>query len=160
MAKNIANHQHYCFVEADDFHSREAIEMMSNGIPLTDDIRAEWVERLKTFLETKAAQKIDCTLAFSGLKLCHRQILQQTPFKHLSILIHGDKDQIKERMNKRSDHFMPASLLDSQFEALEFPETCNELLVIDIDQRPHQQLEQALAFINKHITKAEAIPHE
>ena len=151
LAKSIANRQGYQYVEADNFHSKEAIALMSKAIPLTDDHRQGWIARLQTALREKSSKNISCTLAFSGLKSAHRAQIQDTGFNCLTIYLNGDREVLRQRLLDRTDHFMPASLLDSQFDALQPPEGNSKLVELDIKLRPHEQLEQAISFINTKI---------
>ena len=65
-----------------------------------------------------------------------QKLSKPLPFHCLVVLLKGSKDVIKERMGKRQDHFMPSNLLDSQFETLEEPNTCNvySALNVSVDQ--------------------------
>lgn len=151
LAKNIANYFKLNFIEADDFHSDEAVELMSCGTALNDNIRDAWVDRLSTHLDRQAADQNSCCLAFSGLKEKHRQRIKRQGFNNYTIYLHGSSAEISERMEKRSEHFMPASLLQSQFDALELPAPEVNLLEVDIALRPHQQLENVIHFISPQI---------
>ncbi len=106
------------FVEGDNFHSQKNIKKMSSGIPLNDSDRMGWLKSIKD--ETsKRLKKNNVIIACSALKEIYRKKLQLDN----SILIYlkiGKKDAQK-RLSERKDHFMPSSLVQSQFKTLEEP---------------------------------------
>ena len=75
LAQEIANHYKINFLDADDFHSEDAIKQMSDGIPLNDKQRAPWIERICRQLNHLALKNISCVLAYSGLKKQHRKLI-------------------------------------------------------------------------------------
>lgn len=118
------------FFDADDFHSDANRMKMSQGIPLDDEDRAEWLAALKAVLQENA----DCVLACSALKEAYRGILRvdkDVRFVHLT----GTYEQIEARMALRREHYMPVQLLKSQFEALEEPA---DALRVDIMRAPQE----------------------
>jgi gluconokinase len=121
IAKAIADHYHYCFLDADDFHSDENKNHMAKGLPLTDEMRTPWVNNIKNYLESAAKEQKHCVLAFSGLKRKHRDELRKAGLKTIFIFLSGDKELIQQRVNLRQNHFMNPGLVDSQFAALEDP---------------------------------------
>ena len=119
------------FHDADDFHPLVNIEKMKRGAPLDDADRAPWLERLATLLTDSASTDSPVFLACSALKASYRDILSSgcdgLKFVHLS----GTPEVIRSRLRARSGHFMPETLIDSQFTALEVP---TGALAVDIDQ--------------------------
>jgi gluconokinase len=108
------------FFDADDFHSKESVSKMSLGIPLTDDDRYPWLQSLSGLLQSHQAKGV--VLACSALKEEYRKILQQGLEEKIRwIYLEGSKAIIRERMKSREGHFMPATLLDSQFATIEKP---------------------------------------
>lgn len=121
------------FFDGDDFHSAANIEKMRSGKPLTDEDRMEWLYQLNNML-LEQLQKNACILACSALKQSYRNILSancanQTTFIHLK----GTFEEVSEQMQLRQDHFIPVSLLQSQFDALENPV---DAIAVSIDQKP------------------------
>jgi gluconokinase len=105
------------FADADDFHPEANIAKMSEGIPLDDDDRWPWLDAIGRWL---AAHSDDGgVMSCSALKRIYRDRLRsfcpETEFVHLS----GTADVIAARQKSRPGHFMPASLLDSQFATLQ-----------------------------------------
>jgi gluconokinase len=120
------------FYDADDFHSETNKEKMSKGIALSDDDRRMWLNDLRELIKTISEENVSGVLACSALKEAYREILQvndQVRFVYLK----GTYQQIEARLNQRKNHYMPATLLQSQFDALEEPK---EVLTIDISNAP------------------------
>lgn len=108
------------FIEGDKFHPPNNILKMERGVPLTDDDRWPWLELVaQEMIKTSGQVFVGC----SALKRVYRNFIStkvEEPVKF--ILLAGNRKLIAERMKLRSGHFMPLSLLDSQFKALEIPE--------------------------------------
>jgi gluconokinase len=117
------------FHDADDFHPSANIEKMKRGDPLDDADRAPWLERLAALLSKSS--EVPVFLACSALKARYRDVLASgcpgVRFVHLS----GSLEVIRARLRARAGHFMPETLIDSQFAALETPDGA---LSVDIDQ--------------------------
>ncbi|MDA9564981.1 gluconokinase [Alphaproteobacteria bacterium] len=109
------------FIEADNFHSKENIAKMSAGKPLNDVDRHDWLKKIKEEI-SKRKNLQNIVVACSALKEKYRLMLGVKNY-HL-IYLKIDKDTAKFRINNRKDHFMPDSLIDSQFSILEEPENC------------------------------------
>ena len=126
------------FVEGDDFHPAKNIELMSRGVALTDDDRAEWLRALALRLRTADEAGVGVVIACSALKRAYRDVLRTDTPDVQFIYLRGSRELIAQRMDNRSGHFMPASLLDSQFAALEEPAPEENAWVIDINRSPAQ----------------------
>lgn len=120
------------FADADDFHPPANIDKMTAGQPLNDDDRYPWLEAIGTWL----AEHCDGggAMSCSALKRKYRDQLRRhcpgVEFLHLS----GTPEVIGRRQASRPGHFMPASLLQSQFATLEPLEPDERGTVIDVDQ--------------------------
>jgi gluconokinase len=116
--------------DGDDLHPSANVAKMRAGVPLTDDDRWPWLDRVAKVLATEAPVIVGC----SALRRVYRDRLRRGAGGPVSFLhLTGSKDLIAARMAARTGHYMPPSLLDSQFAALE-PPGPEEALVIDIDQ--------------------------
>lgn len=119
------------FADADDFHPPANIAKMSAGEPLNDDDRRPWLETIGGWL---AEHPEGGVMSCSALKRAYRdQLRGHSPtvrFLHLS----GTPDVIGRRQASRPGHFMPASLLKSQFETLEPLSADERGVAIDVDQ--------------------------
>tara|TARA_R110002049_G_scaffold71370_2_gene183927 strand:- start:17164 stop:19071 length:1908 start_codon:yes stop_codon:yes gene_type:complete len=123
------------FFDGDDYHSQKSINKMAQGHPLNDDDRYEWLTNLnnvaKIQLKTNA-----CIIACSALKETYRETLKRDIEKDVKwVLLSGSFDEILDRIKQRKGHYMPPSLLKSQFETLEIPV---DALKIDIVQTPQK----------------------
>ena len=116
--------------DGDDLHPPANVDKMRVGIPLTDADRWPWLDRVAQVLATDAPVIVGC----SALRRAYRDRLRAgaggpVRFIHLA----GSREVIAGRMAARTGHYMPTSLLDSQFAALE-PPGPDEALALDIDQ--------------------------
>lgn len=116
--------------DGDDLHRPEAVEKMRAGTPLTDADRWPWLDRVAGVLAAEAPVIVGC----SALKRVYRDRIRAgaggpVRFVHLA----GSREVILTRMAARKGHYMPTSLLDSQFAALEAPGP-EEAMTVDIDQ--------------------------
>ena len=107
------------FIEADDFHGKNNIKKMSAGIPLNDNDRYDWLIKIKNEI-LKRKEKQNLIVACSSLKEKYRELLGTGNYKLVFLKV--DKLTAKNRINSRDDHFMPETLVDSQFSILEEPE--------------------------------------
>jgi gluconokinase len=110
------------FFDADDFHPPANIEKMTNGIPLTDDDRAPWLNALHEMLSSNINNHRPCVLACSALKKNYRQILLGDLKGIQVIYLKGNYELILTRLQARADHYMKPALLKSQFDSLEEPQ--------------------------------------
>jgi gluconokinase len=117
------------FYDADDYHSSANVAKMGQGIPLTDEDRAEWLARLRALLAGCLVNNSPAVLACSVLKESYRQVLMQGDERVKLVYLRGSYELIFARMNSRGGHFMKAEMLKSQFDILEEPE---DALVVDI----------------------------
>lgn len=118
------------FIEADDFHSRENVLKMSNGIPLNDEDRQPWLQSLAHELQLQEGKK-GAVLACSALKASYRKILQDGLKERIVwVFLKGDEQILKDRLKKRKGHFMPEELLQSQLATLEEPENAYTFSIV------------------------------
>ena len=129
------------FVDGDDFHSPANIAKMQQGDPLTDGDRAPWIESLQQFVQSLLETGQGAVIACSALKASYRQRLGGHSDAVNFVLLKGTYDLIRQRLNQRQGHFMAATLLTSQLEALEAPV---DSLVVDVDQTPDAIVETIL----------------
>lgn len=144
LARSLAGAWQASFLDADDFHSDEARAWMAGGRPLDDAMRGPWVERIASDLQRRVAAGERVTLAFSGLRRLHRDRLRAAGLPLCFLFLHGDRELIAARMRARSGHYMPVSLLDSQFATLEEPLDEPDVVRVCVSLPPGQQLQQAL----------------
>jgi len=127
------------FLDADDFHPPANLEKMSSGVPLDDADRAPWLEQLRSRIDAHDPLEPPVILACSALKRAYRDTLRGSEGKLAFIHLHGSHALLAERLADRAtegEHFMPASLLDSQWASLEAPEAEPLTWTLDIAQPP------------------------
>lgn len=114
-------------LEADDFHSAANRQKMASGTPLTDEDRAAWLDSIISELEQMKAPHT--VLACSALTdYAQDRLSNVAKMATRFILLQAPKALLAQRMERRSGHFMPVSLLDSQLEALRAPQ---DAMIID-----------------------------
>jgi len=121
VSKQIAVDHTFCYLDADDFHHEQAKKHMAENKPLTDQMRAPWIASILSRLNELYQKDKSVVLAYSGLKVAHRQLFRDLRFNLHFFCLTGNKAIITERINQREDHFFSSVLLDSQFAALELP---------------------------------------
>lgn len=123
------------FLDADDYHPAANVEKMSRGIPLVDEDRWPWLDILAETLLQRAQSDEVVVCACSALRRVYRDRLQSASNQQmLFIYLQGDVATIAARLSHRSDHFMPTSLLESQFAALEPPTSDEQVIVVPIGE--------------------------
>jgi carbohydrate kinase (thermoresistant glucokinase family) len=131
------------FFDADNFHSSANTKKMQAGMPLTDMDRQPWIERLNE-LGIEQSNLNGAIIGCSALKEKYREQLKAGITKCSWIFLQGDYDIIYDRMKKRSHHFMPAQLLQSQLESLEIPTSA---FTIDIKNEPAEIVNSILQYL-------------
>ena len=121
IAKLLSKKINAFLIEADDYHSKNNIDKMSAGIPLNDDDRYDWLIKIKEVLDKRKSFK-NLVIAYSALKEKYRSILNVK--EDYLVYLKISKNTAKRRIKKRQDHFMPDSLVESQFAILEEPDIC------------------------------------
>ncbi|GAA0262364.1 gluconokinase [Cryptosporangium japonicum] len=134
------------FAEGDDLHPQANIDKMTAGHPLTDEDRWPWLAKIADWLGDHAADGgvIPC----SSLKRSYRDRLRQGApdvwFLHVDV----DRETIVKRVSERKGHFMPATLVDSQFATLQPLEPDEAGAPIDGTQTPEEIVDDALRRLN------------
>lgn len=125
------------FFDADRFHPPANVEKMSAGIPLTDEDRWPWFDRLESVVIAPCVPGETRVLACSALKKAYRDRLRAASpgLLHFVHLV-GDFETIHGRMAARQGHFMKAEMLRSQFATLEDPEVLGETDVLGVSIVP------------------------
>jgi gluconokinase len=126
----LAKELHWTFADADDYHPPANVQKMARGEALTDANREPWLQRLRALIEQHLLEQQPLVLACSALKASYRQTLTANLEGVKVVFLNGSRELIAGRMKSR-EHFMPASLLESQLNTLEPPENA---IVLDIGQ--------------------------
>lgn len=132
------------FVEGDAWHSPANVAKMAAGIALDDADRAGWLHRLQAEVAAALARGEGLVLACSALKRRYRDVLRAADPALRFVHLDGPRALIAARMQARTDHFMPTSLLDSQLRDLE-PLGADEAgLRVDIAKPPAGIIQEIL----------------
>ncbi|XP_067666606.1 probable gluconokinase isoform X1 [Haliotis asinina] len=142
VGKAIAKQLQWQFADADDFHPEANKVKMGKSIPLTDEDRIPWLTSIHQYIKTLFTEGNNGVVTCSALKKMYRVILtsgevtadngaEKLPV--LFVNLKGERDLIIKRMEGRSGHFMPVSLLDSQLAILEEPDMSEEAVTVSID---------------------------
>ena len=135
------------FADADAFHPPANIAKMSAGAPLTDADRWPWLDAIGAWLDARAATGEGGIVTCSALKRSYRdRLLAGRPAVRL-LHLSGDPALIGARQAKRPDHFMPASLMASQFATLEAPGAEEGAIVLSVEPAPEMIVEVALRYL-------------
>jgi gluconokinase len=116
----LAHELGWSYFDADDFHPLSNIQQMSSGLPLTDQDRGPWLEKLRRLIAERHRHGEHGVLACSALKETYREILGWGGDLEV-VYLKADPDLIAQRLATRKGHFMPQRLIDSQFRDLEEP---------------------------------------
>jgi gluconokinase len=122
------------FEDGDDFHPATNVENMRRGIPLNEDDRRPWLERLRTEIARHDAGGLDLVLACSALKKDYRTMLAVSPAVKF-VYLRGEARLIAERLRIRRGHFAGEEILAGQFADLEEPDGA---VVVDIGAKPQE----------------------
>jgi gluconokinase len=141
------------FADADDFHPPANIEKMSSGQALNDDDRFPWLEAIGEWLGARCDD--GGVMSCSALKRRYRDQLRRHCPDVILLHLAGSPEVIGRRQASRPGHFMPASLLASQFETLEPLAADERGVTIDVDQDIDSIVESYLALTVSRATEQE-----
>jgi carbohydrate kinase (thermoresistant glucokinase family) len=133
------------FQDADWFHPASNIDKMHSGIPLADEDRWPWLDAVAASIDTTRRSGGHAVVACSALKRSYRDVLIGERFDVRLLYLKGDETLIARRMAARHEHFMPRSLLHSQFEALEEPGADENPIIVSIEPQPREIVAQILS---------------
>jgi len=143
------------WVDADSLHVPEAVARMRAGEPLGDQDRWPWLDRVGDCLADRTAAPQGMVVACSALRRAYRDRLRAASPGLLFVFLDGPAALIRQRLEQRTGHYMPSTLLDSQLQTLEKPDASEPdawraaidtpvaLLVADIGARLLQHAKDA-----------------
>ena len=120
------------YIDGDDLHDPRSVAKMRSGVPLDDDDRWPWLDRIGARLMARDEFPVGVVIACSALRRVYRDRIRRAAPGVRFVYLSGDPGVIRERMASRSGHYMPVGLLDSQLRVLESPGS-EELDVIELD---------------------------
>jgi len=149
IASMLAHRLNWIFEEGDWFHPQSNIEKMHTGQPLTDEDRWPWLEGIAAWIDATRRAGNHGTVACSALKRSYRDILVGERADVRIVYLKGGRDLIARRLAARDGHFMPSSLLDSQFATLEEPKPDEHPIVVSIAPHPREIVENIVKRLGK-----------
>lgn len=144
IGKGLSSMLGWTYAEGDAFHPEANVEKMASGHPLTDEDRWPWLRLIGDWMSEQIAAGEPAVITCSALRRIYRDLLREgRPEVRFCHLVAGE-GLVADRMSNRRDHFMPASLLHSQFETLEPLEPDEPGVVVSVEGEPAQVLARAL----------------
>jgi gluconokinase len=145
VAARLAQRLRWEFAEADTFHSPANVEKMRNGTPLTDDDRWPWLDAIAKRIDAARSTGRPLVVACSALRRAYRERLAGTHGDVRFVYLKGCHATIAGRMAGRTGHYMPPSLLKSQFDTLEEPAPEENAVVLSVEDPPEKLVESLAA---------------
>ena len=136
VARLLAERLGWTFAEADEFHSAANVEKMRGGTPLTDEDRWPWLSAIAQWIDAARAAGRPGVVTCSALKRRYRDVIVGDRRDVRLVYLQGGQGLIAGRMGCREHVYMPATLLGSQFEALEEPGADEKAIVVSIERSP------------------------
>jgi carbohydrate kinase (thermoresistant glucokinase family) len=133
---------------ADWFHPAANVDKMHPGTPLTDEDRWPWPKAVAAWIDRTRCSGGHDVIACSALKRRYRDVLIGDGANVRLVYLKGDETLIARRIATRHEHFMPRSLLQSQFEALEEPGADENPIIVSIEPQPREIVAQILSALN------------
>lgn len=131
------------YADADDFHSEANVAKMSAGTPLDDSDRLPWLRAIGSWLADHAVT--GGVVSCSALRRAYRDVLRQSAPTVSFVHLDGPEEVVRRRVAGRPGHFMPESLVASQFATLEPLEPDERGIVLDLDRSVDDLVEAYLA---------------
>jgi carbohydrate kinase (thermoresistant glucokinase family) len=141
IASMLAQRLHWVYEDADWFHPKSNIEKMHHGEPLNDEDRWPWLRAIAEWIDATRRAGGHGVVACSALKRAYRDVLIGDRRDVRLVFLKGDRDLIARRIAARADHFMPSTLLESQFATLQEPQADERQIVASIVPHPREIVE-------------------
>lgn len=138
VGKMLASRLGWTFHDGDDYHPKANVEKMSRGIPLSDADRMPWLDALNGVMRKHDAEGTSAIVASSALKAAYRERLSAGVPDLVTVFLKGEPEILQARLDARTDHFMPRTMLPSQLAALEEP---TDAIVVDAGLSPETIVE-------------------
>jgi gluconokinase len=150
IGKLLASRLHWEFEDADRFHPASNVDKMHKGIPLTDEDRWPWLDAIAAWIDKTRQAGRHGVIACSALKRRYRDVLIGNRADVRLVYLQGSETLIASRIATRREHFMPRSLLHSQFDALEEPGPDENPIIVSIESKPDAIVARIIAALNMH----------
>jgi gluconokinase len=136
IAALLAHRLHWEFVDGDSFHPAANVTKMQSGVALTDEDRWPWLHAVAAWIDATRSAGGQGVVACSALKRSYRDVLLEGRSDVRLVYLEADFGVVRQRMAKRTGHFMPVALLESQFDALEPPWPDEHPVVVSVNAEP------------------------
>jgi len=133
------------FEDGDSFHPASNVAKMAAGHPLTDEDRAPWLAKVADWVDARLDAGESGVITCSALKRKYRELIDRRGERVEFVYLHGSRELIATRLATRQGHFMPSSLLDSQFATLEEPAADEPVIRVEIGAAPESVAADVLA---------------
>jgi gluconokinase len=138
IASALAEYLGFDCEDGDSYHPASNVAKMHAGTPLTDDDRWPWLKAIADDIDRRAATGRPFVVSCSALKRVYRDVLVHGRSDVRLVYLKGTRELIAERLALRKGHFMPPSLLDSQFATIEEPTADEHVVIVDINTPVNQ----------------------
>ena len=145
VARIIAERLRWPFEEGDALHPPANVAKMAAGHPLTDEDRAPWLAKVADWVDARLDAGESGVITCSALKRKYRALIDRRGERVEFVYLHGSRELIATRLATRQGHFMPSSLLDSQFATLEEPAADEPVIRVEIGAAPESVAADVLA---------------
>jgi carbohydrate kinase (thermoresistant glucokinase family) len=149
LAEALRDALHWPFQEGDALHPPSNVQKLHAGLPLTDEDRAPWLAAIKTWIDARLLAGENGLVTCSALKRAYRDFLIAGRPAVRTLYLKADPAVLRDRVEHREHHFMPASLLESQLHTLEEPSPDEHAIIVSMDGTPADNLAAALAAVRK-----------
>jgi gluconokinase len=136
VAELLAQRLHWAFEEGDALHPPANVAKMAAGHPLDDADRAPWLARVADWVDARLAAGENGVITCSALKRSYRERIARGGHGVAFVYLHGSRELIAQRLGHRQGHFMPGSLLDSQFATLQEPAPDEPAIRVEVGPAP------------------------
>ncbi len=144
VGEKLAQRLGWTMAEGDRLHPPENVEKMRRGVPLTDEDRGPWLDRIGELLKAWAVEGRSGLVTCSALKRAYRARLLAARPDLRFVYLKGSAALIAARVKARHHEYMPASLLESQFDTLEEPLPGEPVITVDAGKSPKAEVEAIL----------------
>lgn len=148
VARAVAARLGWPLQEGDALHPAENVAKMAAGTPLSDADRRPWLAAVADWIDGRRRAGGHGLITCSALKRDYRRVIVGDRPDVRLVYLRGDRDTIARRLAARTGHFMPASLLASQFATLEEPGGEERPIVVDVAGEPDEVVESVVAAVS------------
>ena len=136
VAQILAERLRWAFEEGDALHPQANVDKMAAGHPLDDADRAPWLAKVADWVDARLDAGESGVITCSALKRSYRALIDRRGNGVEFVYLHGSRELIASRLATRHGHFMPTSLLDSQFATLEEPGADEPAIRVEVGEAP------------------------